>query len=342
MSIEFANEGPSARDGAWTVVALPDRVVLPASCACCGGAAQRQLRVQRGARTLLVGYCMPCAAHVARFTTRRLSLALAASLFGFAVATATPILLPWVPLWACVSFAAAAVLLPLGIAARLRRPAVGHVAEGPAAFFSARSELVCLRAAWAEELLRTNPGALRAPASASHPGRLQVGASAAAAALIALLAHFHQHPLLRVLNLDDVSALVLVDGRPMGRVEPSSAESPQAGLEFRLPAGRRRLVTLAPDGRLLASADVAVIPGRHHLYAPARPDICFWLEENHYGRGKGELRRVALAGDTRFWALSADVQGWFIPGPPAADEPRATGGMSTVLRQGPCEDAPSE
>lgn len=289
-----------------------------------------------------MGYCTPCAAHVERFTTRRLALALAASLLGLAVAAGTPILLPWLRLWACVLIAAIAVLLPLGVAGRLRLRRAGHVADGPAVFFNARSELVCLRPAWAEELLQMDSGTLRVRTSATDRGWLRVGVGAAAAALLALLAHLHQHPLLRVLNLDNVSVTVLVDGRPMGRVEPSSAESPQAGTEFRLPAGQRRLMMLAPDGRVLATAEVAVIPGHYHLYAPARPDICFWLEENHYGRGKGELRRVALADDRRFWAISADVQGWFVPGPPAADEPRATGGTSTVLRQGSCQDAPAE
>jgi hypothetical protein len=167
-------------------------------------------------------------------------------------------------------------------------------------------------------------------------------ALAFAAALAAMMLHRFHHPLLRTLNLGEETLELFVDGERLGRVEPSSAESARAGLEARIPAGRRVLEARDLDGSLVARASVRVLSGRHHLYAPASPQICFWLEAQAYGRESGEVQTTRLDGEERFWALPDEVRGWFSPNPPPDADARASGGTSVVLRQAPCEEAPPE
>ena len=133
---------------------------------------------------------------------------------------------------------------------------------------------------------------------------------------------------------------LFVDGHRVARVEPSSGESPLAGLELRLPAGERSLVSVDAEGKPVASARISLQAGRRHLYAPGSADICFWLETTSYGREQKRPDKVPLQGEVRFWVLPEEVNDWFMPSPPAPEGARATGGSTTVLRQAPCEDAP--
>lgn len=143
---------------------------------------------------------------------------------------------------------------------------------------------------------------------------------------------------LRVLNLTDSEFTLLVDGRVLGTVERTSAESPEAGREFRLGAGERRLGAVSREGTLLFERDVMLVGGGQHLYAPASPDSCFWLEFTSYGRQKPVgPPRVELARGVGFWALPEPVDTWFAPSPlPALDDDRSSGGRLIALRQAPC------
>jgi hypothetical protein len=123
-------------------------------------------------------------------------------------------------------------------------------------------------------------------------------------------------------------------------VEPSSGESPLAGLELRLPAGERTLLVVDTEGGMVAQAQVTLQAGARHLYAPGSDDVCFWLETVSYGREQKRPDYVPLGGGERFWVLPEQVNGWFMPSPPVPEGARATGGSSTVLRQAPCEDVP--
>jgi hypothetical protein len=144
----------------------------------------------------------------------------------------------------------------------------------------------------------------------------------------------------RVLDLGPSALDLFVDGHAVGRVEPSSGESPLAGVELRLPAGQRRFVGLDAEGNVAARAEVQLEAGGRHLYAPGSELICFWLETTSYGREQKHPDYEPLSADSHFWVVPERVNGWFMPSPPAPEGARATGGSSTVLRQGACEDAP--
>jgi hypothetical protein len=160
------------------------------------------------------------------------------------------------------------------------------------------------------------------------------------AAVLAPFSHAFHHPSVRVLDLGPSAVELVVDGRRVGRVEPSSGESPLAGLELRLPAGERTLLVVDTEGGIVAQARVTLQAGARHLYAPGFEGICFWLETVSYGREQKRPDYAPLEGGERFWVVPEEVNGWFLPSPPAPDGARATGGTSTVLRQGPCEDVP--
>jgi hypothetical protein len=323
-------------------VRLPERAVMaPPECACCGELATERISVSdRTGRALLVGYCAPCAAHVAQASTRRLAALLASILLSGALAAAVPLIAPFWSLAACVAVTLLGGLLPLFPLLVFRKPSVGHASRGPAVVFSGPAELTCANGAWAEALGRlAGVGAEAAP-----PDRFRFGLLVAPALLGALLgaplSFMHHHPRVRVVNANDRAIDFRVDGRSVGRVEPSGSESPSAGLTVRIPAGRRELAAFDPVSGPIAAARANVLPGRDHLYAPAAPHVCFWLETATYGRAGERPSRVLLGGDARFWAIPAEVRGWFVPNPPPDGVARTTGGTSTVLRQGPCDETP--
>lgn len=143
---------------------------------------------------------------------------------------------------------------------------------------------------------------------------------------------------LRILNLGDEPFAVLIDGRRVGRVEPSSGESARAGLELTLPAGERRLrVVSALDGRELFSSRQRVHGGSPHLFAPfsASAGYCFFIERRRYGDTESEpIDSEPLEGATPFWVLPEGIS-WFTPNP----EPgplQTSGGTLSCLRQKRC------
>jgi hypothetical protein len=321
---------------------LSDRaIVAPESCACCGAPALRRVAVaDRGVRRLLVGYCEPCAAHVARETTRRLAAVLSSALLGAALAASLPIVAPHLSLFACVTLTLLGGLVPLTPLWLFRRAPAGHARRGAAVFFDSDSELVCFNPDFAEALAASS-GAERA----ARRGRGQFPRTllpALACAMGAAASYVHQHPPVRVINGNVEAIEVFVEGRSLGRVEPSGTESATAGLSTRIPAGSRVLRAVAASGARVAESRVDVLPGRNHLFAPGAPTTCFWLERAVFGRARGALSRVPLEGSARFWAIPEDVLGWFVPSPPSETGARTTGGSATVLRQGPCDEMPLE
>lgn len=321
-------------------VRLPDSsVVVPAGCACCGEPAgfTRSIRDRTG-RVLLIGYCQPCAEHVARHGTRRLAAALASALLGATIAVTVSIVLPFLGLpWAvAVTFVGAS--LPLLPVLFFTRPPPGHARRGPAVAFVGPGELVCHDARYAAQL-GENPGVHLAPAD--RPARafpVELGVPLLAALGLAPLTHTYQHPWLRVINGSDRTLEIRVDGRSIGLVEPSSGESSAAGILVRVPAGRRVLGAIDRSGRVFVENHVQVVAGEQHLYAPGTPEGCFWLERTSYGRSAAGAERVPLAGESRFWVIPDEVSGWFVPAPPPDESARTTGGTTTVLRQGQCDD----
>ena len=324
------------------------RGVVPAECACCGAVAVRTHGVSDGAEQhLLIGYCDECAVHLARSTTRRYTALFGGALLGACLAAGLPVAAPAWPAAIDAGLAAlGALAVPLLARILERAPEGGHAAAGPSVCFRKPGELWSRRAEWAERFAEAlgletavEPVTVRGrPSLASLP--LALALALGAAALAFALHRFH-HPPLRVLNLGDGTLVLTVDGRFVGHVEPTSGESSRAGLEVRVPSGRRLLEARDTSGNLLASASVRIASGRHHLYAPASPETCFWLESRGYGKEQGAESVVPLEGADRFWVLPDNLRGWFSPNPHDSSGAQLTGGTSVALRQAPCSEAPS-
>jgi hypothetical protein len=316
--------------------------VAPPECACCGAPATERAAIgDRAGRELLVGYCRPCADHVAREQTRKLAAVLSSALLGVALAAGLPMIAPFLPLVACASLTLAASALPLAPLWWARHPSPGHARRGAAVRFDGESSLLCFDRAYANALAKSaGSQPTDAPTDRASPRELALPLVCALA--LAPAFYLREHPPLRTINANAESFELFVDGRSFGRVEPSSTESPGAGMATRIPAGTRVLRATGTSGRTIAEARVDVLSGRDHLFAPGAPETCFWLERAAYGRAEGGFERVPLEGESRFWAIPDGVLGWFVPSPPPEEGARTTGGTTTVLRQGPCDEMPLE
>src|SRR5262249_19563443 len=131
----------------------------------------------------------------------------------------------------------------------------------------------------------------------------ELGLAVIAVSVVVPLSHRFQHPSVRTLNLGESAIQLYVDDRRVGRVEASTVESPLAGLEVRVPAGRRRFVSRDAAGRAVADIEVDVEAGSRHLYAPGSDSVCFWLETTGYGRDRTRREVFPLTSDKRFWAI---------------------------------------
>lgn len=166
-------------------------------------------------------------------------------------------------------------------------------------------------------------------------------ASLSALALLPLWSLYRGH--LRVLNLGDEPIILAIDGRSLGRIEPSSGESARAGLELTVPAGLRHLrVTSALDGRELMAITRLVQGGSPHLFAPLSTGYCFSIERRRYGGDERAepVESEPLVGETPFWVLPDGIS-WFTPNP----EPgplETSGGTLSCLRQKRCSADSSE
>lgn len=142
----------------------------------------------------------------------------------------------------------------------------------------------------------------------------------------------------RVLNHGEEPFVLLVDGKRLARVEPSSGESALAGVELTLPAGERELRVVADaDGRELFRTRALVSGGSPHLFAPQSAGYCFTIERRSYGEAdQPALHVVPLTGETPFWTLPDGIS-WFAPNP----EPgplHTSGGTLACLRQKRCQN----
>jgi hypothetical protein len=298
--------------------------------------------VRAGGTELFVGYCEECARHLGTERTRKLAGGVASGLLGVALALAlnlAPIPLP-APALAVLAFAGA--LLPIvAVALWPRVPGSGHVTVGPAVRFRRAGELVAASDPWGIELARANDVKRERTTFDEHRISVPMLPALVVAPLLALGVRELASPVVRVVNLTNETMTVSVDGRPLASVEPTSLESPSAGSEIRMPSGSHELTARAPDGHVLEQASVTVLAGRPHLFAPASTGFCFWLETRSYGRnerGEEAIKREPLEGPPSFWALPANLGGFFLPAPAVGSaESRLTGGEVTVLRQGPCE-----
>jgi hypothetical protein len=301
------------------------------------------LRSPAGRSELIVGYCEECAGHVGGERARQLGGGIAAALAGIGLAFALPLGARILPAPALAGVVLIGALVPIGIVALWpRRPGRGHTAEGPAVRFVGEGELLVSNDRWATELARLNGGTHERATFRERRVSLGMLPGPVLAPPLALLALGTTSPVMRVVNLGDDRVHVEVDGERVTEVEPTSVESPSAGVEVRVSVGQHELVARAPDGKVVERASVNIQSGRGHLFAPASSAYCFWLETAAYGRSKAlTLTREPLSGPPHFWSLPEGLGGWFHPAPESAlAELRLTGGVVTVLRQAPCELAP--
>lgn len=321
-------------------VPAAESFLAPSACACCLGVAAQSLVVRGSAgEAVSVNYCEECLRHASAARTRSLSVCIASVVLGVTVALATPVVLPSVSAGWLVLAALGLASLPIGLGIVWRRqPAAGHACRGEAVWWWKPERLYCENARYARSAARSNhlELVLERPVLPRFSSWYLVGPLITLVALPASIVF--NTATLRVLNLTDSEFTLLVDGRVLGRVERTSAESPEAGREFRLGAGARRLAAISREGTLLYEQDVVLVGGGQHLYAPASPDTCFWLEFTSYGRQKPVgPPRVELARGLGFWALHESVDTWFAPSPmPALDDDRSSGGRLVALRQAPC------
>lgn len=159
-------------------------------------------------------------------------------------------------------------------------------------------------------------------------------AGATGLALFAVFALYRAE--LRVLNHGDVPFALLIDGRRVARVEPSSGESALAGVELVVPAGEHELRVLSErDGRELFAAREVLAGGRPHLFAPQSAGYCFSIERRGYGDAASEIESEALAGSNPFWVLPDGIS-WFRPNPEPSGL-QTSGGTLSCLRQKRCD-----
>lgn len=351
MASEATEEPP--RHGAWAPREVrlleiePVGLAVPGTCACCGASASSsRVETRPGdGKTLIVPYCDGCQRHASAGTTRSLSAGLASLVCGVTFCLALPLVWESVAIAVYVGMVVAAALLPIALlVVAQRRPHAGHTATGRAVWWTDRGELACTSARWAGELARSSGARSRLERSRERVVSAWVLGGPIVLLIAAPLVHRFHNPAVRVLNLTDSRVSLTVDGRLVAIVEPTSAESPAAGVDVRVPSGRRSLRASSADGRVVDAVEVDVQSGAQHLYAPASDGHCFWLERTVYGRNRPEgSAREVLGGSVRFWRLPRTLDSLFAPNPePAAADRRSTGGELIALRQARCNEAPSD
>ncbi len=363
---------------------LAAALVMPSVCACCADVASESRRLELGAApwVVIVPLCDRCLTHEAVDRTRSLSVILAALLLGVASAVGLPLALERLSEGGLVQLSATSwfsrwglFVLPCGLVLALvlgralgwhwsSRRRHARCAPGPALAWRQLSGegrrvavLRCAQPSFAAQLLALNParlrlgdGSPRGAWDATLPRLAPQGmVGVVVVTLLVSVGSFVIHrPRVQVLNLTEHPLALEVDGEIVAQVPVTSQESANAGVELRLPAGRRHLRALS-EGQVVAEADVTLRGATRHLYAPASAAHCFWLERTSYGRGNtpepapGSVERLPLTSPLRFWAFPQAPDIWLAPPPePLLDDARSSGGEVTALRQARCTDAPAD
>lgn len=313
----------------------------PELCACCGAPAASSQREQAGAEEALVPYCVRCLRHASARVTRNLAAGIASCLAASTLSLALPLAWPSLSLLSCSLLVLLGSLVPLVPRALPLRAQAGHSAAERAAYFLPDGRLYCENPRFADAIASQTDAPVEA-LEAREPRFVPWLTLGPIVALIAAPSVWMlHHPLVRVLNLSDSRITVSVDGRPVLSLDPTSAESPTAGAEVRMPSGEHELVSTLADGTTERTR-ARLESGGAHLYAPLSAGKCFWLEETHYGRERERRAEVLRLGtDDRFWVLPRRVDSWFAPNPtPPESEGRSSGGTLVALRQAPCAQAP--
>jgi hypothetical protein len=318
-------------------------VAWPSECATCGAALKREDGALNDPSSRASGisdaghpaYCSTCLDTHARQAARALSLAAVAVLTAVATALAFPLLEPRASLAGHLLSAAALALLPLAGLGSAR--SLGAWGSAPRVHGLGPLGTCVERRALIGHLRAGRWRALWLPPIVYRIGWLLIPALAVG---LSVLAHDWHHPRLWVINLTRERLWLAVDGVLSAALDPAGNDPARAALELRLPRGERELEAFDEHHQRVASVRAVLQGGREHVYAPASVAFCFWLESTGYGRDATRSIRP-LTSDARFFALTTDVDSWFVasPEPPVFDR-RSSGGTLTALRQSPCARAP--
>lgn len=322
--------------GHWIIATPPEPPLILGVCACCLAKAtvSRRERDSHGNTSVIVPYCDACLRHAVRPRVMRLGTMYASTLLAIFGGTLLATL--WPSWWQTSAVATIVAALPVAWSNWLSLPRqLGHAARGQAVV------IVPNGLAFASEsyVRLVQPGASEAPKPARlRPRRL--GALELVGPVLAIVLtpclNYLFFPVVRVLNFTDRSLVVSVDERRLGRIEPTSAENPAAGVLLRAPSGRHRITAVDDEGQVASDAVVQIRSGFSHLYAPGANSSCFYLQRVSHGRSQfdGESL-VPLSSDDRFWAIPNSVDFWFAP-ESTLRSAATTGGVVTHLRMGRC------
>ncbi|MFW5739816.1 MAG: hypothetical protein ACOC1F_05560 [Myxococcota bacterium] len=347
--------GVLRKEAGWEVV-LDERAAPPPrgrTCAVCGAVA-RHGRAPAAAPALwgrskpevIVALCHGC--HL-RTWRRTFGLVGISALTGAATvlgARAAFLLWPWIP-WLVLMLAASALgLFAWAASARLLvRWLRADGREGwqgvPARVTGRSNDGWTLVVASRSLVTLLDQVATRAPVSKEVVESDTIGpllAWAGCVVLVGTALWLAWHPEVRVVNLTHQTLQVSADGRAVALMGAVPRESPNAGLDVRVPAGRRVLESRSLDGSLVDETVAWVGAGEAHLYAPGAAGRCFRLEQRAYGRAlQPHPAVVVLPSDRSFHSLPVAVDAWFQPNPPSGRDLWFSGGVRRALRVGGCE-----
>jgi hypothetical protein len=243
-------------------------------------------------------------------------------------------------------------LIPVSVSwlfGRRRTLTGGHTSAGRAAYFRLDGVLVCRSEAWTSALTGEKSSKISVTRGA-HAGALLApwAAAVAGACFLSLWPWYRFHfPVVRVVNTSGDTLTLTIDGVDRGRVPSTARESELAGVELRVPAGRRLFQAFDVGHRQVDSSWVAVEGGGIHLYAPSSSGVCFRIETTGFGRSATPgTTTYPLVGPPYFWVLPSGSSGdggidyWFSAAPPPSEDTRSSGGVVRALRQSPCSGSP--
>lgn len=265
QSIRFGRPGGiSAR----VVVISSGGALVPPECACCGAVAGVSRVESSSGQSLIVPYCEGCLRHATRGLTRDLSASLAGCLLAATASIALPLTFEGLSLFAHTVMVMGVAVLPILVRWLWRpRRGDGHTATERAVWWVPEG-LACTHPRFADELARANDGRSE-PRAVPHPAPAPwVYAGVVLALVAAPVGWTFTHPRVRVLNLTPERLIVSVDGKTLVSIDPTSAESPAAGLSLRFPSGRHTLTAKNPEGRVVYDAEVTIRPGAEHFVGP--------------------------------------------------------------------------
>jgi hypothetical protein len=270
--------------------------------------------------------------------TRLWALSFASLTFGVSVVLGLPLLdlgLPWLQV---VFLSLLASLAPLSLhwlwPRQVRAP---HTSSGLAVTATMSGELVCTRDVFAEQTALLNEVEFQRRARWPDIGAAWFLIGPVCVALSVLPLFFLHTAPLRLLNLSDETLFFMVDQRLVATLRPTRNESPLAGRQLRVPAGKHTVTVVSYSGHVLTEQPLSFSSRNQHLFAPGPHEHCFWIETTSYGRAQQAVERQPLADTRSFWSLALPIDSWFAPNPPAVEQDkRSSGGQMTALRHGPC------